>query len=67
MRNIKLTNLEDVAKQGNDRDERRHVVDENMHEEDFYNGEGGRAVMGRPQRQRGLPRRDGQYEMGDGN
>ena len=60
-----LRNAEDVAEQGNNRNERRQVADENMQEEDLDIGEGDRAVIGRPQRQRRLPSRYDQYEMGD--
>ena len=54
-----------AAEQGNDRDERRHVTEENTHEEELDIGEAGQAVVGRPRRQRRAPERYEQYEMGD--
>ena len=68
MTKFELTNRgmqKNFFEQGNDGDERRQVAEENTLEEGLDKGEDGAAVVGRPQQQQRLPRRNiERYEMG---
>ena len=44
-----LKNAKDEAEQGNNRNERRQVVEENMREEELDIAEGGQTVISQPQ------------------